>query len=347
MHPRGENGAGSPSVQTGGNELSNATLGGRRWLVKAARTPCSRVRATDTVASIDLLHLLQAQESDRSSDVHVGARPDEGTANAMKKNPKVARNPSPPTQADDDDVSRLGQPDDDAMEEKSTGFVSTEKVYSTLRSAIIAGKMPAGTRLVEEATARSLGVSRTPVREAIFRLEAERLVSRDPRGGVIVAELSSEEIEELYAVRAVLEGLSARLAVHMMLPKDFIRLEQIQEKLEDSTSKRNIDELVRLNLVFHDAILRVTKNATLIGFMGQIHNSLRRVSHTTLGYPGRAKETIGEHRNLIDALRAADADRAETAARHHVNNALRVRLLLSVREELDRTTLDDHDPMLP
>lgn len=252
---------------------------------------------------------------------------------------KVAR-PSWPQAATDQDVVDETERLTDTMEDKSSGYVSTEKVYSTLRSAIIAGRMPAGTRIIEEATARSLGVSRTPVREAIFRLEAERLVARDPRGGAIVAELSSDEIEELYAVRAALEGLSARLAVRMLLPKDFIRLEQIQEMLDDSTSRGDVDELVRLNLVFHDAILRVTKNATLIGFMGQIHNALRRVSRTTLGYPGRAEETRNEHRDLIDALRAGDGDRAEAAARLHVNNALRVRLLLNVREELDRAPDD-------
>lgn len=215
------------------------------------------------------------------------------------------------------------------------GTITAEQAYERLRRIIVNGEIPAGTRIVEEATARRLGVSRTPVREAIFRLESERLVTRDQRGGAVVAELSSEEIEDVYAVRSALEGLAARLAVGKMSHRDFVRLEHIQERLKSATREMDADELATLNFWFHEVILKSTHNATLINFMGQIHASLRRATRTTLAYPGRAEEALEEHEALIEALKGQDADESELIARRHIDSAFNIRLLLNVREELD------------
>ncbi len=216
-----------------------------------------------------------------------------------------------------------------------TGAVTAEKVYHRLREIIVEGKMPPGTRLVEEATAQMLGVSRTPVREAIFRLESEGLVSRDKRGGAIVAELTSSEIEDIYAVRSALEGLAARLAAGKMTQREFVRLEHTQERLKAATDAHDPAVLASLNFSFHEVILRATHNLTLIGFMEQIHASLRRATQTTLAYPGRAQQALAEHQELIEAFRRKDAVEAERIARQHIDNAFNIRLLLNVREELD------------
>lgn len=218
--------------------------------------------------------------------------------------------------------------------EPTAGAVMAENVYQRLRKTIVEGDLAPGVRLVEETTARHLGVSRTPVREAIFRLESEGLVRRDQRGGAIVAELTGEEIEEVYAVRSALEGLAARMAASTMSSTEFTRLEHTQARLETATREAGPEELASLNFSFHEVILRSTHNSTLISFMAQIHASLRRATQTTLAYPGRAVEALREHRELIDAIRRRDEAGAERIARQHIDNAFHVRLLLNMKEEL-------------
>jgi len=209
-----------------------------------------------------------------------------------------------------------------------------ENVYRELRNTIVEGNLAPGVRIVEETTARRLGVSRTPVREAIFRLESEGLVRRDQRGGAIVAELTAEEIEDVYAVRTALEGLAARMAAATMSHTEFIRLEHTQARLEAAAEAGGPEELASLNFSFHEVILRATHNSTLVSFMAQIHASLRRATQTTLAYPGRAAEALKEHRDLIDAIRRKDEAGAERIARQHIENAFSIRLMLNMNEEL-------------
>lgn len=220
-------------------------------------------------------------------------------------------------------------------EGRNSGVVTAEKVYRRIRETIMEGSLLPGTRLVEEATAQGLGVSRTPVREAIFRLESEGLVSRDERGGAIVAELTSEEIEDIYAVRSALEGLAARMAAGKMSQREFVRLEHTQARLEAAAEAMDAEALASLNFSFHEVILRATHNVTLVGFMEQIHASLRRATQTTMAYPGRAEEAMAEHRDLIRALKQNDSADAERIARQHIDNAFNIRLLLNVRAELE------------
>lgn len=222
-----------------------------------------------------------------------------------------------------------------------TGILPVDYVYQTLRSQILSGGLQAGTRLVEESTARLLGVSRTPVRDAIFRLETERLVTRDARGGTVVASLTPEEIEDIYAVRSSLEGLAARLAVRTMSPRDHLRLEHVQAKLEEATEQERFDDLTVLDLHFHDVILRSTRNQTLISFMEQLHTGLSRVDASTLAYPGRAAEAMREHRSLIAALKSGNARQAEQVARKHMDNALDIRLMMNLSEEIESLDLEE------
>lgn len=223
----------------------------------------------------------------------------------------------------------------------STATSPAELAYQRLRKAIISGEILADTRLVEETVARQLGTSRTPVREAIFKLESERLVRRDSRGGAIVSTLTPEEIEEVYAVRSALEGLSVRLASRTMLPRDHVRLEHIQARLDEAAESERFDDLTVLDLHFHNVILRSTRNKTLIGFMEQIHDSLRRVDTSTLAYPGRAAEAMHEHRLILSALKAGNARQAEQIARKHIESALDVRLLMNLSDEIASLDLEE------
>jgi DNA-binding GntR family transcriptional regulator len=209
-----------------------------------------------------------------------------------------------------------------------------DHAYHALKDAILKGRLVAGTRLAEEPTAQRLGVSRTPIRQALQRLETERLVRRGVRGGAVVAELTPREIEDVYAVRAVLEGLAARLAAGSMSLQDHVRLEYTQGLLEKATLERRFEDLATLNLRFHGVILGATQNSTLVGFMAQIHDSLRRPSAGTMAHKNRGTVAMAEHRALIEALRNGDASSAEDIARRHIGNALAVRLEIHLLEEI-------------
>ena len=199
-------------------------------------------------------------------------------------------------------------------------------IYSTLREAILGGVLPAGERLAELQLAALFKRSRTPVREAILRLESERLAERSPRRGFVVGGISREEILEVYAVREVLDGLAARLAAQGCLPKDLDHLAWLNRRLKKAAEQRDYRLMVELNIEFHEAIARASQNGLLLQFIRQIHDWVRRFTDTTFSHRGRAMESIKEHDELLDALGRRDPESAERIARYHMTRAAQVRV---------------------
>src|SRR5436309_6207087 len=148
------------------------------------------------------------------------------------------------------------------------GLPSSERVYTQLREAILMNELPPNTRLVEVHVARELGVSRTPVREALKRLLAEGFVSRDPLGGLVVHAASPGDVDEAYPVREVLDGLAAQLAAQRITPKDLIRLKLIHETMVAAMREGREDDAVTTNIAFHDAIYEIGGNQRLVA-LGQ------------------------------------------------------------------------------
>jgi len=214
---------------------------------------------------------------------------------------------------------------------------SVDFTYRILKSAIIDGALSPGTRLVEEAVASQLRVSRTPVRQAIAQLELEHLVSRVPRVGVVVSELESDQIEDVYLTRAVLEGLAARLAAQSMRTGDHAQLRYLQSKIEEAVDRGDHKAASSINFEFHNLILRAAaRNETLMGFLAQIHDATRRFRESTMSLPGRGAEAVVEHRSLIEAIEKGDAVRAEEIARLHIQNALLARHVAAAKAQVDR-----------
>lgn len=211
----------------------------------------------------------------------------------------------------------------------TAGLRSADMVYQTVRNAILEGELAPGDRLLEERLATDLGVSRTPVREAIARLEAERFVERTARTGLIVAVVSQREIEDVYAVREVLEGLAARLCAEVASESDRQRLALVEDEMERAAQADDSDALYRINRELHDEIARASRNDTLRHFLQQIRYTLVRYGPTTMSHPGRAEEAVRQHRALIAAIAAHDPDGAERLAREHIARALDVRLQMN------------------
>jgi DNA-binding GntR family transcriptional regulator len=196
--------------------------------------------------------------------------------------------------------------------------------YSRLLKAVDSGELPPGARLIETELAERLGVSRTPVRQALSRLEAQGIAAMDARGGLVVATLDYDQLGELYAVREMAEALAARLAARHASPSEIDLLREFVEADRGRTDQP--DALIQSNKVFHAQLHRASHNRYLIQTLASMRRSLSLLSGTTLTDPGRGIQSVEEHAAIVDAIAARDEDAAEAAARRHIVNALKTRL---------------------
>jgi DNA-binding GntR family transcriptional regulator len=167
-------------------------------------------------------------------------------------------------------------------------------------------------------------VSRTPVREALRRLEQDGLVDRGPRGMQVRAR-SPEEILEIYEVRITLEGAAARAAAERRTDLDLMRMEQIHASMK-AASKDDPERLATANRQFHEVIWAMSHNATLIDLLMRLHSHLIRYRETTLTYQGRWDDVLKEHEKLMKAIAAGDRETAGRVAEEHMTAARNVRL---------------------
>jgi DNA-binding GntR family transcriptional regulator len=241
--------------------------------------------------------------------------------------------------SEDDVVDRLSLLDNRALERSA----AADAVYDALREAIVDKRLLAGDRLAEEQLARQFGVSRTPVREALLRLETERFAARVARRGLVVRPIPESEVLEVYAVRAALDGLSASLAAEHATPPDRAQLRWLHQQIADAAASSNFATMANLNIQFHEAICAAAHNGMLMLFMQQIHDWVRRFGEadTTFSRPGRASEATAEHEELITAIETGDAARAGQLAREHMNRAREARI--AMLRERSPTELDAAD----
>jgi DNA-binding GntR family transcriptional regulator len=196
-------------------------------------------------------------------------------------------------------------------------------VYDEIREAIVAGRIVPGQTLSENQLAADFGTSRTPIREALHRLEIEALVERLPRG-VRVRETSPEEIIDIYDVRITLEGAAARAAAERATEFDRRRLRAAQ----DAMAAVGADERERAaaNRQFHEAIWAASHSPTLVDLLHRLNVHLVRYPTTTLESDDRWEAALAEHEALLDAIDARDALRAREIAESHMTAAREVRM---------------------
>ncbi|MPZ24956.1 MAG: FCD domain-containing protein [Micromonosporaceae bacterium] len=207
----------------------------------------------------------------------------------------------------------------------SAPAVAKDSAYDKLKAAILDGTLAAGAALVESSVAEWCGVSRTPVREALTRLEHDGLITRSDRG-LVVRERSPEEILDIYEVRIVLEAAAARLAAERHTKFDLIRLERLIRRGEEIDP--DPDAMADYNREFHRAVWQAARNEALLDVLSRLNLHLVRYPVTTLSYPGRWKQALLEHRQLVDAITDRDASKAAEVARVHFTEARDVRLRL-------------------
>lgn len=197
--------------------------------------------------------------------------------------------------------------------------------YGLILEAIDEGVYRPGDRMVESELAERFGVSRTPIREALQRLETQSLLSRDGRS-LIVASLDHNQLAELYVVRAHLEGLAARLAAQHATPEELRVLREMVE--QDRRRVADPGALARSNRRFHKQVHLASHNRYLVQQLDFVHRTMALLATTSLAVEGRSATAVEEHDAIVRAIEARDGEAADTALRTHISRAFETRLRL-------------------
>lgn len=206
-----------------------------------------------------------------------------------------------------------------------TEKLPAQDACSLILEAIDGGTYRPGDRLVESELADRFGVSRTPIREALQRLETQSLLTRDGRS-LIVASLDHNQLAELYVVRGTLEGLAARLAARHATPEEVRVLRDMLEA--DRALVNDPKALSRANRRFHKQIHLASHNRFLVQQLDLVHRSMALLATTSLAAEGRSRDTLAEHEEIVRAIEAGDGDAADKALRDHISKAFVTRLKL-------------------
>lgn len=198
------------------------------------------------------------------------------------------------------------------------------RAYEALREAILATNIyetpVEDLRLDERRLAARLGVSRTPIREALARLEHEGLVENLPRRGYFIVRKTKEELVEIITVWAALESMAARLLIQVASDEDIASLRTIFATFENGRLQANLDEYSEANLLFHQRIVELSNNKQLCATADGILIHVRSIRHRAIGENRRFERSIVDHMHIIEALEARDADLAERLVRDHALN---------------------------
>jgi len=199
-----------------------------------------------------------------------------------------------------------------------------EAVYRRLREAIQEGRLKPGDRIMEIEVAQWLGVSRTPVRDAIRRLESEGMLQYEPRNGLVVARLDRQAVIELYVMREILEGTAARLCARHASDMEIQELIDLVEQERELGAE--VEMRPRHNRRFHEAIHCGAHNRYLEKSLAAVNDSMVLLGKPLMLLPHRAKVAAQEHAQIVAAIQRRDPDESEEAARQHVRAAQRERL---------------------
>ena len=197
------------------------------------------------------------------------------------------------------------------------------QVADRLRDQIYQHELTPGDAIDEMALCERFGISRTPLREALKVLSSEGLIELIPRRGSFVRSMDIDELNELFPVMAVLEGLCAKEAVEKCTPQDLKKLEKMHEKLESLVKEENIDAYYEQNFVFHQAVQDLSGNKWLQRVIGDLRKVLRLARHMQLTIPGRLQESLEEHRQIMKAFTNQDPDLADHNMQNHLKQQWR------------------------
>jgi len=196
-----------------------------------------------------------------------------------------------------------------------------DAAFERLRNAILKGHFKPGERLVESQIAEEMGISRTPIREAIRRLETEKLVVNLPRKGVVVAPLDMSQVKEIFAIRAALEGLAVKLAMENFNHEIIKEMEDILKEMQKGIKSQDLDQIVECNTRFHDCIIKTAGSSKLFEMLQNIKEQIQRFRHSSLSVEGRPQIALEEHICILNHIKEKNTTNAQKMMEQHIENA--------------------------
>lgn len=197
------------------------------------------------------------------------------------------------------------------------------RVFNKIREDILSGKYHQNEELKETSIGNELGVSRTPVREALRQLELEGLVNIIPNKGAYVTGISTKDIQDIYMIRSYLEGLCARWACEYITNAQLEELEEIIYLSEFHAKKEHHDQLLELDNRFHEILYEASNSKILDHVLSDFHHYVQRVRKVTLSSMARAMNSNAEHMAIVEALKQKDHEKAELLAHEHMMNTIK------------------------
>lgn len=197
------------------------------------------------------------------------------------------------------------------------------RVYDRIREDILNGVYKEHEELKEATLGKMMDVSRTPVREALRQLELEGLVEIIPNKGARVTGITKKDIEDIYQIRYLLEGLSARWATEHVTEEQLEKMEETLYLTEFHAKKENFVQVYELDSQFHELLYEASGSKMLNNILSDFHMYVTRIRKTSLASGNRSKNSTEEHRAILDAIKERDADKAEACAHNHVNSTIK------------------------
>lgn len=195
-----------------------------------------------------------------------------------------------------------------------------EIVYEELKRQILIGEIPPGTRMMEVDLAEKMDVSRTPVREAIRKLEKEGLVTIEARKGAYASDISFKDMIDILEVRETLESMAAALAASKMSDDDKVKIQEVIKKYHNAVDEGNVEEIIKLDEEFHKLIVNCSGNKTLIQMVSQVQELALRFRYIYYDDFRRFQNQPREHEDIFDALNAGDSEKARLNTRSHISH---------------------------
>jgi len=194
----------------------------------------------------------------------------------------------------------------------------SQDIAEVIRSGIIRGKYKPGEKIPEGDIASSMGISRTPIREAFRKLENEGFVQIIPRKGAVVAGINPKEVKNLYEIKSALEGLAARLACARIKKKDITRLEKINMELKTLMEGKDVEGFYRAHTRFHEVFVNLSGNSKLIQMISNLNDHFKRFGIVSLALPGQFEKAIRQHMEIVEAFSMKNEDAVEERVRNNV-----------------------------
>lgn len=213
--------------------------------------------------------------------------------------------------------------DKQALDKQPTDndILLTKKVYTTIRNLILTGKLKPREKLTNAKMASLLGVSRTPVRAALDKLSLEGLVELIPRSGAYVSDIFCDDLEELYLIRSVLEGLAVRLAVPIITDAELEKYDKMMEEYKVAIEEQDLNKIIRLNAEFHLSITFACNKPRLINEIKKLYDYCLRYRLLSLVEPRKVDQSYSGHLEIIEAVKKRDPEYAEQVVKNHLSKA--------------------------